>query len=321
MKTNEIEISVVIPCYNEELVICESYKRLTNVMKQIEKTYELIFINDGSSDKTEKILENIAKTDSSLKIISFSKNFGHQNAVTAGLNKCIGNLAVIIDADLQDPPEVIPEMLRICKEENANVVYGVRKFRKGESIFKLLTAKIFYRLMNRLSEVYIPIDTGDFKLIDRNIIDNFNKLHEKNKYIRGLISWFGYKQCPIYYIRDERFAGKTKFSFNKMFLFATNGLLYFSSKPLKLATLIGFFSICLGLIYLLLNLIYLFSGLKTMVSGWTSLIVVIIFFGGIQLLTIGVLGQYVGILFDEIKDRPEYIVSRTINMEKQDEGK
>ncbi len=317
---NLVEISVVIPCYNEELVISESYRRLSKVMGQIGVTYELIFINDGSLDKTETLLKEIAKLDTSVKVITFSKNFGHQNAVSAGLKYCIGNLAVIIDADLQDPPEVIPEMLKICKEENANVVYGVRKLRKGESTFKLLTAKIFYRLMNRLSEVKIPVDTGDFRLIDRTIIDNFNQLKEKNKYIRGLISWFGYKQCPFYYIREERFAGETKFPFKKMFLFATNSMLYFSKKPLKIATIAGIFCIGLGLIYVLLNLIYLFFGLRTMVTGWTSLIVIIVFFGGIQLLTIGVLGQYVGILFDEIKDRPEFIVSNTINIDmKNDE--
>lgn len=321
MNIGKIEISVIVPCYNEELVICESYKRLTNVMKKTEKTYELIFINDGSSDKTEEILNEMAKRDSSLKVISLSRNFGHQNALSAGLSYCSGSLAIIIDADLQDPPEVIPEMLRICEEEGANVVYGVRKSRKGESAFKLLTAKIFYRLMNFMSEVNIPVDSGDFRLVDRKIIDHFNRLKEKNKYIRGLISWFGYKQCPLYYVRDERFAGRTKFSLNRMVRFATSGLLYFSKKPLKLATTVGIFSIFLGLIYVAVILFYLVFGLKTMITGWTSLVVIMVFFGGVQLLTIGVLGQYIGILFDEVKDRPEYIVSSVTNLEGQDEEK
>jgi len=310
-----IEISIVIPCYNEELVIVESYNRLTAVMKGIQRPYELVFVNDGSADNTEMILEKLALTDLSVKIISFSKNFGHQNAVSAGLKYCVGNWAVIIDSDLQDPPEVIPEMLQIAEEQKANVVYGVRKSRKGENWFKLWTAKVFYRLMNRLSEVKIPVDTGDFRLIDRNIINDFNKLKEKNKYIRGLISWFGYKQLPVYYVREERFAGRTKFPFMKMLRFASNSLLYFSKKPLKIATVIGFLSICLGLIYVILNVFYMVSGVKSMVTGWTSLVVIIVFFGGIQLLTIGVLGQYIGILFDEIKDRPEYIVSKTTNIE------
>ena len=321
MTSNKIELSVIIPCYNEELVISESYKRLTVVLKQTGKSYELLFVNDGSADKTESILATLAETDPAVKVISFSKNFGHQPAVSAGLKYCVGELAVIIDADLQDPPEVILEMLRIQNEEKANVVYGVRKHRKGESAFKLLTAKIFYRLLNRMSEVQIPVDTGDFRLVDRNIIDNFNNLKEKNKYIRGLISWFGFKQVPVYYNRDERFAGETKFPFKKMFRFATNSLLYFSRKPLKIASVVGMICIGLGLFYLLLNLYYWFFHLRTMVTGWTSLVVIIVFFGGIQLLTIGVLGQYIGILFDEIKDRPEFLVSRTINTEKLKDDK
>ncbi len=317
---SETELSIVIPCYNEELVIQESYKRLTSVLKKTGVTYELLFVNDGSSDKTEFILGELAKADACLKVISFSKNFGHQNSVSAGLKYCKGNYAVIMDADLQDPPEVIPEMLRISKSENANVVYGVRQSRKGESFFKLFTAKLFYRILNRLSESTIPVDTGDFRLVDRKVIDTFNKLKEKNKYIRGLISWIGFKQCPVNYTREERFAGTTKFPFSKMFGFATNSMLYFSKKPLKFAILMGFFSICLGLIYLAVSLFFWISGVRTMVSGWTSLIVVIVFFGGVQLLTIGVLGQYIGVLFDEIKERPEFIVSRTINMEEQSEN-
>lgn len=313
MIVSDVDLSIIIPCYNEELVINESYQRLSEVLRKIGRSYELLFINDGSADKTEMILEGLAKTDSAVKVISFSKNFGHQNAVSAGLKYCSGNFAVIIDADLQDPPEVIPEMLKIQEAEQANVVYGVRQSRKGESRFKLLTAKLFYRLLNRISEVQIPIDTGDFRLVDRNIIDNFNRLKEKNKYIRGLISWFGYKQCPIYYARQERFAGETKYPFKKMLRFATNSMLYFSKKPLKIASVAGLICIGLGVAYLLLNLYYWFFHLRTMVTGWTSLVVIIVFFGGIQLLTIGVLGQYIGILFDEIKDRPEYIVSRTIN--------
>ncbi|MDR2906532.1 MAG: glycosyltransferase family 2 protein, partial [Bacteroidales bacterium] len=226
-------LSIIIPCYNEELVIAETHKRLTNVMKSIQHDYELIFINDGSKDRTLSILQELATEDTCVKVLDFSRNFGHQCAVTAGLNNCSGDAAVIIDSDLQDPPEVIAEMLDIMQKEQANVVYGVRKKRKGESWFKLFTAKLFYRLLNKLSDVKFPVDTGDFRLIDRNVIDAFNNLKEKNKYIRGLIAWMGFKQVPCYYEREERFAGETKYPFKKMLKFAMIGLFYFSKKPLQ----------------------------------------------------------------------------------------
>jgi len=307
-------ISIVIPTYNEEVVIAESYRRLKEVMEKLNNySYELIFINDGSRDNTIDILRKIAFSDHKVKILNFSRNFGHQAAVTAGLKHCNGDLAVIIDADLQDPPEVIPQMLNVYEKEKCNVVYGVRNKRKGESFFKLFTAKIFYRLLNSLSDITFPVDTGDFRLIDRNVINAFNGLKEKNKYIRGLISWLGYKQCPVYYNREARFAGETKYPFRKMLKFASIGLFYFSKKPLKLATSVGFLSIIAGLIlafWLFIN--YIFN-IGHVVSGWTSTIIIIIFFGGVQLLTIGVLGQYIGSLFDEVKNRPEFIVAEKIN--------
>lgn len=307
-------ISIIIPSYNEEVVIAESYRRLSEVLEKIDNySYELIFVNDGSVDKTFDILCDIAKKDNKVKILNFSRNFGHQAAVTAGLKHCNGDLAVIIDADLQDPPEVIPQMIEVYEKENCNVVYGVRNKREGESFFKLFTAKVFYRLLNSLSDVNFPVDTGDFRLIDRNVINAFNGLREKNKYIRGLISWLGYKQCPVYYNREARFAGETKYPFRKMLRFASIGLFYFSKKPLKLATSVGFLSIIAGLVlafWLFVN--YIFN-IGHVVSGWTSTIIIIIFFGGVQLLTIGVLGQYIGSLFDEVKNRPEYIVAEKIN--------
>ncbi len=306
-------VSVIIPCYNEELVIQESYKRLTSVMGGLEHTYELIFINDGSRDKTYEILHQLSQEDEKVKVLNFSRNFGHQCAVTAGINHCNGDAAVIIDSDLQDPPEVIVEMLKIMEEQQANVVYGVRKKRKGENWFKLVTAKYFYRFLNNLSDVKFPVDTGDFRLIDRKIIDIFNRMEEKNKYIRGIISWMGYKQLPCYYDRDERFAGETKYPLKKMLKFAMIGVFYFSKKPLKIATFTGFISVLIGVLYgivaLITKLIYPYS----LVTGWTTLIILIIFFGGVQLITIGVLGQYIGNLFDEAKDRPEYIVDEKIN--------
>ena len=306
-------LSIIIPCFNEELVIAETYRRLTGVMKSLNHDYELIFINDGSKDHTIDILQDLATKDAKVKILDFSRNFGHQCAVTAGLNHCIGDAAVIIDSDLQDPPEVIVEMLEIMQREQANVVYGVREKRKGESWFKLFTAKMFYRLLNRLSDVKFPVDTGDFRLIDRSVIDAFNNLKEKNKYIRGLIAWMGFKQLPCYYEREERFAVETKYPFKKMLKFAMIGLFYFSKKPLKIATSMGFLCVCLGVLYVLWNLVsMLFLGVNP-VTGWTTIITLIVFFGGVQLLTIGVLGQYIGNLFDEAKDRPEYLVKKKIN--------
>ncbi len=306
-------LSIIIPCYNEELVIEETYKRLKSVMDTISYDHELIFINDGSADNTYLILAGMAEADARVKVINFSRNFGHQNAVTAGMNYCTGDAAVIIDSDLQDPPEVIPDMLAMMEKENASVVYAVRKKRVGESKFKLLTAKYFYRILNKMSDVKFPVDTGDFRLVDRQIIDNFNKLTESNKYIRGLISWMGFKQVPFYYARDKRFAGETKYPLKKMIRFATIGLFYFSKKPLQIATVTGFTAVILGFVYALVTLfVKLFTDAQ-FTTGWTSTIFLIIFFGGIQLLTIGVLGQYVGNLFDEAKGRPDYIVKDKMN--------
>jgi len=310
---NVLKISLIIPCYNEELVINETYKRLCFVLNSINYKKEIIFINDGSFDNTLSLLNDLALKDNDVKIINFSRNFGHQCAVTAGINNCSGDIAVIIDSDLQDPPEVILEMLKIMEKENANVVYGVRKKRKGESWFKLITAKYFYRLINKMSDVQFPVDTGDFRLIDRKIIDAFNNLKEKNKYIRGLISWMGYKQVPCYYEREERFAGETKYPFKKMLKLAMIGLFYFSKKPLKMATFFGLISVGIGLCYALIILLLKLFSSTFFVPGWTSIMFIIIFFGGVQLLSIGVLGTYMGNLFDEAKDRPEYIIYSKIN--------
>lgn len=308
-------LSVITPCYNEELVVEETYRRLTEVMARTGMDYELVFVNDGSRDNTYALLLQLAQQDKAVKVIHFSRNFGHQCAVTAGINHCNGDLAVIIDADLQDPPEVILDMLEIQKKEEADVVYGVRKKREGESWFKLFTAKCFYRVLNKLSDVQFPVDTGDFRLINRRIIDEFNCLHEKNKYIRGLISWMGYKQVPCYYERKERFAGETKYPLKKMLKFASTGLLSFSKKPLKLAVWLGVLSVLVALVYAIVILIMKILHPESFVTGWTSIIFMIIFFGGVQLLTIGVLGEYIGSLFDEAKNRPEYIISEKVNFE------
>ncbi len=313
-QNNNDLLSVIIPCYNEEEVIEETYKRLKNVLEQNKIHYELIFINDGSFDNTLSILEDLSIKDNKVKIISFSRNFGHQPAVCAGIEHCMGNYAIIIDADLQDPPEVIPHMLELAKKEKANVVYGVRKKRKGETLFKRLTAWIFYKIINKLSDVPLPENTGDFRLIDKKIIESFKKLPEKNKYIRGLISWIGFKQIPFYYVREARFAGETKYPLSKMIKFATTALLYFTRKPLKLATTIGFLSILVGFLLTFYVFFSLFLKPETTISGWASTIIIIIFFGGVQLLTIGVIGEYIGSIFDEIKNRPMYIIDKMYNI-------
>jgi polyisoprenyl-phosphate glycosyltransferase len=307
-------LSIIVPCYNEEAVINESYSRLRKVLDSI-KTHqsEIIFINDGSRDKTAEMLSAIAASDKQVRVLHFSRNFGHQPAVTAGIHYCTSDLAVIIDADLQDPPELIPDLLHTQKQENANVVYCVREKRNGDSFFKKLTASLFYRSMNYLSETNFPLDTGDFRLIDKQVMQEFKKFREKGKYIRGIISWIGFKQVPFTYKREARFAGETKYPLRKMLHFAATAMLYFSKKPLKLATGLGFVTVLIGIIYALWILIGKIVGFTHAISGWSSIIILIIFFGGVQLLTVGVLGQYIGILFDEIKDRPEYIVEKEEN--------
>ena len=307
------KLSIIIPCFNEEGSLTESYRRTRTVLDALNYTTEIIYVNDGSYDRSREILNEIAANDPTVRVLHFSRNFGHQPAVSAGIKHCDADWAIMIDADMQDPPELIPEIMELCKKEQANSVYCVRKSREKESRFKQQTSKLFYRTMNRMSEIKFPLDTGDFRLIDRKIMNEFNRLHEHGKYIRGLISWIGFKQVPFYYERKGRIAGETKYPIRKMIGFATTALLYFSKKPLQLATGLGFFAVIIGIclaIWVLLGKIMGFSNAET---GWTSIITIVIFFGGVQLLTIGVLGQYIGVLFDEIKNRPEYIVDEKRN--------
>jgi dolichol-phosphate mannosyltransferase len=306
-------LSIIVPCYNEEQVIETAYKRLKSVLETLENPSEIIFINDGSVDRTGEILRKFADEDKSVKIISFSRNFGHQKAVTAGINYCTTDFAIIIDADLQDPPELIPDILKTQEETGAQVVYCVRKSREGESAFKLWTAKTFYRLLNYFSEVKIPVDTGDFRLIDRSVMRVFNQMSEKGKYVRGLIAWSGFRQVPFYYEREARFAGETKYPLAKMFKLASTSMLYFSKKPLVISTVLGFISVLIAVVYGIYAVLGQIFGFTNANTGWTSLVVLIVFFGGIQLLTIGIMGAYIGSLFDEIKNRPEYIVEEIIN--------
>ncbi len=310
-------ISIIIPCFNEEEVLPETHRRVKAALEgNWHRGVEIIYINDGSMDRTLSILKELAAGDPLVKVINFSRNFGHQAAVSAGMSLCRGDAAIIIDADLQDPPELFPEMVKMYVEQEAHVVYGVRRSRKGETWFKKMTAKWFYRTLNRLSEVNLNVDTGDFRLVDRKVIDTFRNLNEKNKYIRGLISWMGYKQLPIYYDRDARLAGETKYPLRKMLKLASIAMFYFSKKPLKMAITLGVFSLLIGLLLTVYVLIVQFSGVQT-TPGWASTLITIIFFGGVQLITIGVTGEYIGNILDEVKGRPEFIVQDTINFDSE----
>ena len=312
-----MKLSIIIPCYNEEAVIVTSYKRFTEVMTANGYDYELMFVNDGSKDRTEEILSDLASTDYRVKLISFSRNFGHQNAVSAGLHNCKGDVAVIIDADLQDPPEVIPQMIETYEKEECNVVYAVRKKRKGESFFKRVSAKLFYRGLNLLSDFSFPVDTGDFRLIDKYVLDAFRQFPEKHKYLRGLFCWMGFKQVPFYYDRDERKAGETKYTLTKMIRLALIGLFGFSKKPLRLALSLGCVSILIALALVLWILyLHIFAN-ENVMPGWSSTVIIILFLGGIQLFTIGTLGEYIGNIFDETKNRPEYIIYKKVNFDEK----
>ena len=265
------KVSFVIPMYYEEKVVEECYKRVKKVLNELTQyDSEIIVVNDGSKDQTLPILENLAKNDKSLKVISFSRNFGHQAAVTAGLQYVTGDAIVIIDADMQDPPELIKEMLELWEQGN-EVIYGKRKVRKGESAFKLLTAKMFYQTLNALSDVEIPKDTGDFRLVDRKVVDTINQLPEHNKFLRGLFSWVGYKQIPFEYERQERFAGTTKYPLKKMLKLASDGIISFSTKPLKLVGTLGILSVLISFILLVYAIISYIFKLNDLSAGWTSI--------------------------------------------------
>ncbi len=309
------KVSLVIPMYYEEEVAKECYNRITKVLSSLQNyTYEIIFINDGSKDKTLEILEEIAVKDVNVKIISFARNFGHQCAVTAGLQEVTGDAVVIIDADLQDPPELIPDMLKLWENGN-EVIYGKRKTRDGESKFKLLTAKMFYQTLNALSDVDIPKDTGDFRLVDKKVVDVINSLPEHNKFLRGLFSWVGFKQTPFEYERKERFAGKTKYPLKKMLKLASDGIISFSTKPLKIVGGLGILSMIISafiLIYAILSFVFHWHNLT---AGWTSLMVTMTFLSGIILISLWMIGEYIARIYDEVKQRPQYIIDKKINID------
>jgi len=315
---SHIKYSVVIPVYNEELLIEESYRRLKKVMDSTDETYELIFVDDGSHDKSAEILSRISMNDRNVKLISFSRNFGHQTAITAGMDNAKGDAVVVIDADLQDPPEVILKMIEKWKE-GYDVVYGKRAERKGESFFKLFTARVFYRLLKSLTNVDIPVDTGDFRLIDRKVCDVMNSMtsiKEKNRYIRGLVSWVGFKQTGVEYVRDPRLAGETKYTLKKMLKLAMDGITSFSYAPLKLPLNLGVFLLVTGFAYLIVELVLKVAGVDVSIENTVIAINMILF--GLNFSVLGAFGEYIGRIYDEVRDRPLYIIARKVGF---DDGK
>lgn len=304
-----IDISVVIPIYNEQQSIPELYNRLVEAVSQITKKYELIFVNDGSSDNSIQELINLSKNDNSVFYIEFSRNFGHQIAVTAGLEASKGKAIVIIDGDLQDPPELIPEMYSKYKE-GFDVVYAKRSSRKGESIFKKITAKIFYRILKKITSIDIPLDTGDYRLIDRKVVHYLNEMKEQNKFLRGQIAWLGFKQTAVTFHRDKRKYGKTGYSVSKMLQFALDGITSFSDKPLQLVTKFGFLISFVSFI-VIVYAIYSHYVLNRTITGWTSLIISSMLIGGIQLISIGIIGEYISRINKNVADRPLFIINKT----------
>jgi polyisoprenyl-phosphate glycosyltransferase len=311
-----ILISVVVPVYNEEKVVMETYKRLKNVMDLLKEPYEIIFVNDGSKDKTVCIINEICKEDTNIKLIDFSRNFGHQVAITAGMDYSEGKAVVVIDADLQDPPEVIPGMLEKWRE-GYDVVYGKRLERKGDSLFKKITAKTFYRFLRKMTDVDIPVDTGDFRLIDRKVCDALKTVNERNRYVRGIISWLGFKQTGLEFVRDKRFAGETKYPLKKMLKFAFDAITSFSYKPLKLASYAGLLLSAMSFVYLLVIIIQKIFVKGSTVQGWASILAVNLFFNGIILIILGIIGEYIGRIYDEAKGRPLYMIRELKNIQKK----
>ena len=295
------KISVVIPMYYEEEVADCCYERVSDVLQKIEDyDYEIIFVNDGSKDKTLELLRNMAEKDEHVKVVSFSRNFGHQAAVTAGLKFVTGDAIVIMDADLQDPPEIIPEMIKLW-EDGSEVIYGKRKTRPGESVFKLLTAKMFYDFLNSMSEVDIPKNTGDFRLVDRKVVDVVNSLPEHNKFLRGLFSWVGFEQKEFLYDRQKREFGETKYPLKKMIKLAKDGIISFSSKPLKLVGGVGVLSILLSFCILLYSICSFIFKWNNLTAGWTSIMISITFFAGVQLFALWIMSEYVSRIYEDRK--------------------
>ena len=301
------QLSIVVPCFNEEACLPELHSRLARAATTAAgDDYELVLVNDGSSDASWRIMQALAAEDPHVVAVNLSRNHGHQLALTAGLDLCRGDYVLIIDADLQDPPELLRDMLAKMRSEQADVVYGVRKSRRGDTAFKRATAHGFYRLLSRATEVDIPVDTGDFRLISRRALDALLAMPEQARFVRGMVAWIGFKQVPLAYDRAERFAGDTKYPLRKMIRFALDALTGFSSAPLKLASHIGMW-LSVGSVALIAYISYAWI-IGRSVPGWTSLMLVVVVIGAVQMFVLALMGEYIGRLYNESKRRPLYIV-------------
>jgi len=308
-------LSIVVPCFNEEEVIETTYDQLRLTLSELNMDTEIIFVNDGSQDNTMSILKNLAKQFENVKIISFSRNFGHQIAITAGMDYAQGSAIVVIDADLQDPAEVILAMVEKWKQ-GFEVVYGKRIERKGENIFKKASAKIFYRVLQKLTDESMPTDVGDFRLIDRKVSDALKEMPERSRYVRGLVAWLGFKTASVEFVRKPRFAGKTKYSFAKMIKLALDGIFSFSYKPLKIATFLGGMISLMSLFYLLFVVQQRIFTNNT-ISGWASIMAVLLFLSGTILIVLGIIGEYIARIYEEVKARPIYVVEDLVGIDPQ----
>ncbi len=302
--------TIVAPVYNEEAVLPELYRRISEVMNPLGDPWELLLVDDGSRDRSAEIIAQLHDQDPRVKGISFSRNFGFQEAVTAGLDHSSGDAVILTDADLQDPPEVIPEMIAKWRQ-GYEVVYGVRTERAGESWHKKITAKLFYRLIHRITSVNIPLDTGDFRLMDRKVVNVLCQMKERNRFLRGMVPWVGFKQTGVSFKRSPRFAGEAKFSsYRRMIKFATNAITSFSYVPLQMATYLGFLiAVISGLAILAVVLLRMF-GPDTPLLGQATTLVAVLFLGGVQLISLGIIGEYLGRIYDEVKGRPLYLSAR-----------
>lgn len=310
--------SLIIPIYNEEETIAEMYRRVSSVMDGLDGTSELILVNDGSKDRSLLMLRELHNNDERVCYLSLARNFGHQVAVTAGLNFARGEAVIVLDADLQDPPELIPEMIELWQQDY-QVVYAQRTKRLQESWFKRSTAFIFYRLLKLLADVDIPADTGDYCLMDRKVVDILNSMPERNRYIRGLRAWIGFRQTFVRFERDPRYAGQVKYTFSKSFSLALNSLVSFSRIPLRFSTYLGLFSAALSLFMAILVLYWRIHESKSPVTGFATIMIAIFFLGSVQLIGIGILGEYIGRIYEEIKGRPLYTIAEVSKFPKENQ--
>lgn len=304
-------ISILAPVYNEEPVLPELYRRVREVMEQIGEPWELVLVDDGSRDRSAEVIASLHEQDPRVRGLSFSRNFGFQIAVTAGLDHVQGDAVILADADLQDPPEVFPEMIARWRE-GYDVVYGVRTHREGETWFKRFTAKLFYRLIYRITEINIPLDTGDFRLMDRRVVNVLRRMPERNRFLRGMIPWLGFRQIGVPYQRKARFAGESKFSsVRQMLPFALDAITSFSYLPLQLATYLGFSLAALSGLAIVVVILLRLLGPTEPLAGQATTLVIVLFLGGVQLISLGIIGEYLGRIYDEVKGRPLYLVDQT----------